>query len=295
MSDNAVRKYMRILFEAFQWADGEGIFIKSPANKFFAPVENEKMDQDFKSDFTDEDLNAIFGMPWYKRGTVDKNRQGQFHHYRAFHYWLPLIGFFTGARINELCQLYLDDIKQDAAGFYFFEISNERADQSLKTIHSRRKIPLHPTLIKLGLVRYCEVLKKAGHERLFPELPYHPVKGYGDKASDWFNRSLLKERLGFEKESKKSFHSFRHTFSTRLKQEGIDSETRAQFVGHIRGSGETENRYSKDHPPAALYAVLESATLGLPEVAPFVCEDGVVAVADALRIKQSNKSRKEPQ
>lgn len=295
MSDNAVRKYMRILFEAFQWADGEGIFIKSPANKFFAPIENEKMDQDFKSNFTDEDLKAIFGMPWYKRGTVDKNSQGQFHHYRAFHYWLPLIGFFTGARINELCQLYLDDIKQDAVGFYFFEISNERADQSLKTIHSRRKIPLHPTLIKLGLVRYCEALKKAGHERLFPELPYHPVKGYGDKASDWFNRSLLKERLGFEKESKKSFHSFRHTFSTRLKQAGIDSETRAQFVGHIRGSGETENRYSKDHPPAALYAVLESVTLGLPEVAPFVCEDGVVAVADALRIKQSNKSRKEPQ
>lgn len=204
MSDNAVRKYMRILFEAFQWADGEGIFIKSPANKFFAPVENEKMDQDFKSDFTDEDLNAIFGMPWYKRGTVDKNSQGQFHHYRAFHYWLPLIGFFTGARINELCQLYLDDIKQDDAGFYFFEINSERADQSLKTINSRRKIPLHPTLIKLGLINYCEALKKAGHERLFPELPYHSVKGYGDKASDWFNRSLLKERLGFEKDSKKS-------------------------------------------------------------------------------------------
>ncbi|WP_410750859.1 hypothetical protein [Citrobacter sp. U14242] len=62
-----------------------------------------------------------------------------------------------------------------------------------------------------------------------------------------------------------------------------------QFVGHIRGSGETENRYSKDHPPAALYAVLESVTLGLPEVAPFVCEDGVDAVADVLRIKRFNK------
>lgn len=295
MSDNTVRKYMRVIFEAFRWADGEGIFIKSPANQFFAPVENEKMDQDFKADFTDEDLRAIFNCPWFKRGTVDRNSEGRFHHYRAFHYWLPLIGFFTGARINELCQLYLDDIKQDATGFYFFEISNDRADQSLKTINSRRKIPLHPTLIKLGLIRYCEALKKAGHARLFPELPYHPVKGYGDKASDWFNRSLLKKRLGFEKDSKKSFHSFRHTFSTRLKQAGIDSETRAQFVGHIRGSGETENRYSKDHPPAALYAVLESVTLGLPEVAPFVCEDGVDAVADALRIKQSNKSRKEPQ
>ncbi|WP_337264119.1 MULTISPECIES: site-specific integrase [unclassified Serratia (in: enterobacteria)] len=291
MSDNTVRKYMRVIFEALRWADGEGIFIKSPANQFFAPVENEKMDQDFKADFTDEDLHAIFNRPWFKRGTVDRNSGGRFHHYRAFHYWLPLIGFFTGARINELCQLYLDDIKQDAAGFYFFEISNERVDHSLKTINSRRKIPLHPTLIKLGLIRYCEALKKAGHARLFPELPYHSVKGYGDKASDWFNRSLLKVQLGFEKGSKKSFHSFRHTFSTRLKQAGIDSETRAQFVGHIRGSGETENRYSKDHPPAALYTVLESVTLGLPEVAPFVCEDGVVAVADALRIKQSNKKR----
>ena len=291
MSDNTVRKYMRVIFEALRWADGEGIFIKSPANQFFAPIENEKMDQDFKADFTDEDLHAIFNRPWFKRGTVDRNSGGRFHHYRAFHYWLPLIGFFTGARINELCQLYLDDIKQDAAGFYFFEISNERVDQSLKTINSRRKIPLHPTLIKLGLIRYCEALKKAGHARLFPELPYHSVKGYGDKASDWFNRSLLKVQLGFEKGSKKSFHSFRHTFSTRLKQAGIDSETRAQFVGHIRGSGETENRYSKDHPPAALYTVLESVTLGLPEVAPFVCEDGVVAVADALRIKQSNKKR----
>ena len=62
------------------------------------------------------------------------------------------------------------------------------------------------------------------------------------------------------------------------------------LVDHY-SSGETENRYSKDHPPAALYTVLESVTLGLPEVAPFVCGDGVVAVADALRIKQSNKKR----
>lgn len=134
------------------------------------------MDQEFKADFTDEDLHAIFNRPWFKCGTVDRNREGRFHHYRAFHYWLPLIGFFTGARINELCQLYLDDIKHDDAGFYFFEINSERADQSLKTINSRRKIPLHPTLIKLGLIHYCEALKKAGHERLFPELPYHPVK-----------------------------------------------------------------------------------------------------------------------
>jgi len=71
MSDNTVRKYMRVIFEAFRWADGEGIFIKSPANQFFAPVANEKMDQEFKADFTDEDLHAIFNRPWFDLLPVD--------------------------------------------------------------------------------------------------------------------------------------------------------------------------------------------------------------------------------
>lgn len=59
MSDNTIRKYMRVIFEVFRWADGEGIFFKSPAKQFFAPVENEKMDQDFKADFTNEDCTLF--------------------------------------------------------------------------------------------------------------------------------------------------------------------------------------------------------------------------------------------
>ncbi|UBH70311.1 hypothetical protein [Klebsiella quasipneumoniae] len=84
MSNNTVRKYMRVIFKAFRWIDGEGIFIKSPANKFFASVENEKLDQDFKADFSDEDLHAIFSRTWFKRGTVNRNSEGRFHYYRAF-------------------------------------------------------------------------------------------------------------------------------------------------------------------------------------------------------------------
>lgn len=38
--------------------------------------------------------------------------------------------------------------------------------------------------------------------------------------------------------------------------------------------------------------MLESVTLGLLEVTPFVCEDGVAAVADALQIKRKNRERK---
>ena len=32
---------------------------------------------------------------------------------RIYRYWVPLIGLYTGARINEISQLYLDDIDLD--------------------------------------------------------------------------------------------------------------------------------------------------------------------------------------
>ena len=89
----------------------------------------------------------------------------------------------------------------------------------------------------------------------FPELPYHPVKD-GDKTSDWFNRSLLKERLGFEKTAAKSpFVS--NAFLPGLKQAGSTAR-RVRSLLDISRFWQTENRYSKDHPPAALYPVLEA-------------------------------------
>lgn len=45
------------------------------------------MDQDFKSDFNDEGLNAIFGMLWHKRETVDKTVSGTF---------IIIVHFITG-------------------------------------------------------------------------------------------------------------------------------------------------------------------------------------------------------
>ncbi|MFW2970537.1 hypothetical protein [Serratia marcescens] len=62
-------------------------FTKFPENQYLAPIENEKMDQDFKSDFNDEGLNAIFGMLWHKRETVDKTVSGTF---------IIIVHFITG-------------------------------------------------------------------------------------------------------------------------------------------------------------------------------------------------------
>lgn len=61
---------------------------------------------------------------------------------RPHQYWLPLVGLYTGARLNELCQLYLDDIVV-VNGLDCIHIRATREDQKLKTVSSERLVPIH--------------------------------------------------------------------------------------------------------------------------------------------------------
>lgn len=91
-------------------------------------------------------------------------------------YWVPLLGLFTGARQSELCQLRTMDIEADAGGLVMF-ITSERGDEedgsdstSTKTEVSKRRIPVHPELLRLGFGDYWEDMRKAGHKALFPQV-----------------------------------------------------------------------------------------------------------------------------
>ncbi|NVK44168.1 MAG: hypothetical protein HWE39_23240 [Oceanospirillaceae bacterium] len=53
-----------------------------------------------RSRFTEEDLKRLFATEVYARRDDDK----------PYQYWLPLLGLYTGAGMNELCQLYVDDV-----------------------------------------------------------------------------------------------------------------------------------------------------------------------------------------
>ena len=48
----------------------------------------------------------------------------------AARYWIPLIALFTGCRLNEICQLYLNDIRCDN-GQYYFDINDDAEDSNL--------------------------------------------------------------------------------------------------------------------------------------------------------------------
>ena len=141
--------------------------------------------------------------------------------------WLPLLGRATGARLEELCQLRVDDFIEQH-GILCVRIDDSREGQNLKNANSRRVLPLHPSLIEQGFLQYAESVKNTGADRLFPEL--EAVRGkLGHSASKWFGR--YKSKLGIT-DPRKTFHSFRHTFIDDLRDAGVQDSLIKRMVGH---------------------------------------------------------------
>ena len=202
--------------------------------------------------FTEKDLKEIFNKGNFIHFT--KVESGSHFH----NYFVPLIGVFTGMRLNEICSLYLDNIIQKSGNHrekrWCFNISEEkhRPDKKLKTQSSRRIIPIHDTLIDLGLIELVELLKKrqVGRDRLFRELKYGE-NGYIRNITYFFGQYLKK--LGIKSEDRKlDFHSFRHTLIDHLKQKGIDISFINEYVGHKQGNIDLD-RYGKGYNPDILY------------------------------------------
>jgi integrase len=146
-------------------------------------------------------------------------------------YWLPFLGRATGARLEELCQLCVDDFIEHQ-GIHCIRIDDDREGQNLKNSSSRRMLPLHSALIDLGLLQHVESVRHAGADRLFPDLK--PVRGkLGHAPSKWFGR--YKTKLGIT-DPRKTFHSFRHTLIDELRDAGVQDSLIKRIAGHEDGA-----------------------------------------------------------
>ena len=69
--------------------------------------------------------------------------------------WIALLALFTGARANEICQLYADYVQQ-VDGIWCLNIRSGRPDQKLKTANSARLVPLHRHLLQAGFIEFVK-------------------------------------------------------------------------------------------------------------------------------------------
>jgi len=145
-------------------------------------------------------------------------------------YWIPLMGPYVGARIEELAQLKLNDI-EIINGVWTIRICQyDSENQSLKTDSSFRRVPIHEELVKLGFLRYLCEQKRKGETRVFSTLRAdNKHRLWSNSLGKWFGRFLDTCRLS---SPNLDYHSFRYTFKQRLTQCGVNLEVRDALCGH---------------------------------------------------------------
>ncbi len=80
-------------------------------------------------------------------------------------FWTPLTARYAGLRLEEACQLKPEDLGEED-GIAVFHI-RASVDQTLKSIASTRTVPVHPELIRLGILRLAAAKRAAGAKWLF--------------------------------------------------------------------------------------------------------------------------------
>ncbi len=206
---------------------------------------SEENPSDKRKEYYNEQLHALFyKSSWYTK-ELENNLKDN-----PSKIWLPLILLFSGCRLNEMAQIRLSQIEiKDSINF--FRIDDKYPDQKLKNKTSKRKIPIHQTLIDLGILDFIDSQRKNNKERLFEELYYTNNKGYGQAFSKKFNdKDFKKEWLSKsdiakieEEDILLDLHSFRHNFSGSLKGL-IEDGLLEYFMGHSQNS-ESLKRYGK--------------------------------------------------
>ena len=238
LSTQTINHYLTRTSTLFKFALQEGLVERNPAEGLGIKLDkrpDEECDQ-----FDKNDLTKLFHSPSYCRDT--------FKH--SYMFWLPVLGLYTGARLNELCQLHLDDF-QKKDGLLVMSI-NSKGEKDTKTKTSKRIVPLHPFLVRdLRLPERVEQLRLSGAQRLFPELKKRR-DGYSQDASKWFGRYRKGQGVGLEEDVRKVFHSFRHTFINALKQALVNPDIIRELDGH-KGRDMTMDRYGKPFTPDTLY------------------------------------------
>ena len=240
MSDKNVNKNLGFVRAMWNWSENN--FDDVPPNPFNGlNFRLNTSGRDDRNPFTEHELQAIFNAPlytgckssdsWLTKGNHTPSDEGI--------YWVPLIGLFTGARASEIIQLNVADVAT-LGGIPYFKITDEGEEQGTKNDGSVREIPIHATLLELGIEQFVAAQRSAGHIRLFPEMPKSRDGHYSSAYSNRFGRFLSSLNI---KHAKNSFHSFRHNFE----DTALDCLIPEGIVDALQGhsSGGMSKRYGK--------------------------------------------------
>jgi integrase len=219
-------KYLSKLHSILNWCVKNDIIPDNPATGI--KVETVKDTAPTRINFSPDDLTRLFAPKFF-----DRKALGEYE-------WAMLISLFTGMRATELGQMKLDSIHEER-GVLVFAI-----EEDTKTLGSQRLVPVHSALIKFGLLDRIKHLRAKHQTHLFPkwhrlaEESKHKASAGGRVAmNNTFHPRFIPRRFNvtYKKkvgivDSRKVWHSFRHTFKTGLSRAGVGKAIRDDLCGH---------------------------------------------------------------
>ena len=217
LSPVSVKKLLGICATVFRYGVAQGHLDTNPFEGITRVVRGDHQNIERRLPYDSADLTAIFASSEFSRLTGAKR-------------WVPLIAALSGCRAEEVVGLRVQDVRQDG-GIWFFDFV-PTAERRLKNVASQARTPIHPELLRLGLLDYVSSVPKGG--RLFPEIQPGPHGRLSGAFSKWFARFV--DERGVRDPRKAGLHSLRHLFKDRCRAAGLSEELHDALTRHSGGS-----------------------------------------------------------
>ncbi|HFI1931062.1 TPA: site-specific integrase [Yersinia enterocolitica] len=233
-------KYLIKMAAVFKWAVRNDLIKKNMTEGLELKVPQRKASE-ARNAFSTEQVGQLLGAA----KVYSQKSSG-----KPYHYYVTALAAITGARLNEVAQLQVKDVRTTGAGTVYIHINEDDSSlpgKSIKNAHSDRCVPLVDGAYGFVLADFMTLVEARrgtdGDDAMVFDGLRLMKNGYGEQVSKWFNRTLLPkvlaDRYGL------AFHSFRHTVATQLKQHGVELAYAQAIMGHSSGSI-TYDRYAKE-------------------------------------------------
>ena len=243
LGTTSINNYIQCVSTLYSWAAKELDYQGKNHFKGRTKRVSGKSKSNERHPFSRAQLVTFFTSPLYTgcRSLSSSHQKGDKIYIDSSKYWVPLIGFYTGMRLQEILQLYVEDVYQ-ANGVWVLDLNTNHDDKKLKTDQSKRVIPIHDDLVKAGFVEFRNHQEEKESQRLFPDAVLSGDGTYSSTFSKWFSRYL--DHIGI-KTDKTSFHSFRHNMKDFFRAAGISDELSEHYLGRL--TGKTGEAYGSGH------------------------------------------------
>jgi integrase len=162
--------------------------------------------------------------------------------------WVPWLSAYTGARLEEICQALVTDVRHDK-GIWYLDICGGPG-KSLKNLGSARRVPLHSALIRDGFLDYLRSVSNDG--LLFSDVRPDRFGRKSGNVSKWYGR--WSRKLGIT-DPRKVAHSWRHRFKDLCREAHVDKSVNDALTGHVNGS--VGDQYGKGYSLRILAEAIE--------------------------------------